>query len=311
MITLTALRTQVSRDLRDTANKTFAADAVGDLINEALAELGRISPDRFLDDILPIADTLSYQLRAQGTTKTLTTPFGVASTNLLTSTAHGLIAGQTVKFVTLLGGTGLTVGTTYYVIATGLTANAFEVSATSGGAALDFTTDITAGTFRLIGAGIVDAVPEIEVRRVEVWDVTTTPQTFRYLLTPASDPGYMRTSVAGWEAWGGILYLSKTQIDVIDVTKNVIRVQGYAPYPPLVADTDVTSLSNELQWALRIYCQVAALRRLTGDRTLFAQWQTHSGNSDTTLAGLMSELNTLQADWNRRERRLFVYRENF
>lgn len=62
-----------------------------------------------------------------------------------TAAAHGFTAGQRVKFESLTGGTGLVVGTTYYVIATSLTATTLQVSLTSGGAAVDFTTDITAG----------------------------------------------------------------------------------------------------------------------------------------------------------------------
>lgn len=64
-----------------------------------------------------------------------------ASTDLVTETAHGLSAGQALYFTTLTGGTGLTVGTVYYVIASGLTANAFKVSLTAGGSAVDITGD--------------------------------------------------------------------------------------------------------------------------------------------------------------------------
>lgn len=67
-----------------------------------------------------------------------------ASTDLILSTAHGLAADDRV-FVTAVGGdslpTGLAVDTLYWVIATGLTANAFSVSATQGGAAVNVTAD--------------------------------------------------------------------------------------------------------------------------------------------------------------------------
>lgn len=69
-----------------------------------------------------------------------------ASTDLVNLNAHGLVAGNTVVFSALTGGAGLTAGTTYYVIATGLTTNSFKVSATAGGSAVDITTDMTAGT---------------------------------------------------------------------------------------------------------------------------------------------------------------------
>ena len=63
------------------------------------------------------------------------------STDTITETAHGLAAGDAVVYGND-GGTsiaGLTNNTIYYVIASGLTANAFKVSATSGGSAIDLT----------------------------------------------------------------------------------------------------------------------------------------------------------------------------
>jgi len=54
-------------------------------------------------------------------------------------------------FTALTGGTGLTVGRVYYVIAANLAATTFQVSATVGGAAIDFSANITAGTVRKNG----------------------------------------------------------------------------------------------------------------------------------------------------------------
>lgn len=76
---------------------------------------------------------------------------GVAATDLFTATAHGYVAGNTVKFSALTGGTGIVAGQRYYILATGLTANDFKVSAQAPnqGVAqpvLDFSTDLTAGT---------------------------------------------------------------------------------------------------------------------------------------------------------------------
>lgn len=74
---------------------------------------------------------------------------GTASTDTLTLTAHGLLENDSVRFSALTGGAGLATGTTYYVIASGLTADAFKLSATLGGSAVDFTTNITAATLAL------------------------------------------------------------------------------------------------------------------------------------------------------------------
>jgi hypothetical protein len=66
----------------------------------------------------------------------------LASSDVITSYAHGLTTNDTVEFETALGTalpTGLTAGTLYYVIATGLTTDAFEVSTTLGGGAVNIT----------------------------------------------------------------------------------------------------------------------------------------------------------------------------
>lgn len=61
-----------------------------------------------------------------------------ASPGVVTWTAHGLVAGMPVVFTTTGAlPTGLTAATAYYVISAGLTANAFQVSATVGGSAIN------------------------------------------------------------------------------------------------------------------------------------------------------------------------------
>ena len=62
----------------------------------------------------------------------------IATPAVISYTAHGLVEGDSVK-ITTTGAlpTGLTAGNTYYVISTGLTSDAFQVSATIGGSAVD------------------------------------------------------------------------------------------------------------------------------------------------------------------------------
>jgi len=62
----------------------------------------------------------------------------IASPGVFSDVAHGLAEDDQVRFTTTGAlPTGLAVGTTYHVIAAGLTADAFQVSATSGGAAIN------------------------------------------------------------------------------------------------------------------------------------------------------------------------------
>src|SRR3972149_2619307 len=160
MTPLAVLRPLVAADLRDTGMVTFTSGVLDELINAALAEIGRIIPGRFRTDITPVADQLDYRLRRFGSDIALTAPFGVATTDVLTSAAHGLTANTPIRFVSLLGGIGLSLGTTYYVIASGLTANEFKISASLGGSTIDITSDVTSGTFYAVTSD--DPIPEIE-----------------------------------------------------------------------------------------------------------------------------------------------------
>lgn len=74
----------------------------------------------------------------------------IASPGVFTLNSHGLVAGDIVKFTTTGAlPTGLVVGTKYYVISAGLSSNAFEVSATLAGSAVN-TTGSQSGTHTLI-----------------------------------------------------------------------------------------------------------------------------------------------------------------
>lgn len=63
------------------------------------------------------------------------------ATNVIASVCHGLTTGDRVVFTSQDGDLpcGIDGGVAYYVIASGLTGGEFKVSATSGGAELDFT----------------------------------------------------------------------------------------------------------------------------------------------------------------------------
>jgi hypothetical protein len=67
---------------------------------------------------------------------------GTAATDVFTLSGHGLLNNTPVWFSARTGGAGITDGQIYYII--NATANTFQVSATVGGAALNFTTDLTA-----------------------------------------------------------------------------------------------------------------------------------------------------------------------
>lgn len=77
---------------------------------------------------------------------TLANPSAAADDIIDTSAAHGFSIGDAVVFTALTGGTGLTAGRVYWIIADNFAAQTFQVAETPGGTAVDFTANITAGT---------------------------------------------------------------------------------------------------------------------------------------------------------------------
>ena len=61
--TFGTLKTRVSALLQDPDLKTFTEPMTEDLILAALAELGRIAPEQFTEDLTPVANQLTYPLR--------------------------------------------------------------------------------------------------------------------------------------------------------------------------------------------------------------------------------------------------------
>lgn len=85
-------------------------------------------------DIVKVRKVQVHNIVSASKTFTVT----IATPAVFSLTNHGLVLGDIVNFTTSGAlPTGLTVGTNYYVITAGLTANAFEVSTSSGGAAVN------------------------------------------------------------------------------------------------------------------------------------------------------------------------------
>ena len=70
---------------------------------------------------------------------------GTAATDIINDAGHPFINGDQLVFTSITGGAGLTAGTVYFVVGS-VAGVSYQLSATSGGAAINFTTDISAGT---------------------------------------------------------------------------------------------------------------------------------------------------------------------
>jgi len=120
---------------------TFSASPVvptatnaGDAINKSQLDLA------VLGTVPPSSTTVLGAVRvARDPTRTLgTATMTIASPCVVTFNSHGLTANDTVRFTTTIAlPTGIVAGTTYYVIATGLTSNTFQLALTAGGSAVN------------------------------------------------------------------------------------------------------------------------------------------------------------------------------
>lgn len=96
----------------------------------------------------------THQYYVYSTNATLNCPLSVGSaisdvTDRITITAHGYVDNTPIYLTNLVGGAGLTNNTVYFV--RNSTANDFQVSATTGGAAINITTAGTADVCRAFG----------------------------------------------------------------------------------------------------------------------------------------------------------------
>lgn len=146
------------------------------------------------------------------------------------------------------------------------------------------------------------AIPEIEVKRVEVWNADTLPETFITSVPPSSNEAIRADS--GWVLWGGELYLPTRTIKGLVGHEGdyVIRVWGYSPYVLPASDADVIAISKEVEQAALWFVRLEAIDLLLASRDLFTQWQTRSGNTDMSPAALMNQRSIAEQSWMRRSR---------
>lgn len=115
-----------------------------------------------------------FSANSTGTAATVT--ISIASPAVITWTSHGLSAGSVVTFTTTVAlPTGLTAGTPYYVISTGLTSGSFQVSATAFGTAVN-TSGTQSGTqtgtsATTLSNGVINNIGAIQLTAGD-WDVS-------------------------------------------------------------------------------------------------------------------------------------------
>jgi len=104
--------------------------------------LGHTTPADFLECYGQSVAAASYPTLFQNLVKSDTVTFTISSPGVVNWTSHGLVVNSKVKFRkngVATFPTGITENVDYYIISAGFSASAFQISATAGGAAINFT----------------------------------------------------------------------------------------------------------------------------------------------------------------------------
>jgi hypothetical protein len=176
----------------------------------------------------------------------------IASPAVVSFTAHGLIAGDTVLFTT--DGTlptGITASTNYYVISTGLTTDAFQIATTSGGTAIN-TSGSQSGThtlYRMTPFFVSDVDPRVPTQSENDALVGTSG-------TPSSSNKYVTSDdVSSSAASGKIVRASGTSLPALDganLTGVAVTRQSYTASGSIAQNDSVyVSSSNTVK---SFYC---------------------------------------------------------
>ena len=125
--------------------KQIARDVEYSFIQGTYAKPVNNSSERQTRGIVAATSTNTVDIKEDAVTLTTSAD----ADDIVDATAHGYTNGDQVQFATLTGGSNVSTGTTYYVISS-LT-NSFQIATTKGGSAVNFGSDITAGTVQKLG----------------------------------------------------------------------------------------------------------------------------------------------------------------
>ena len=113
---------------------------------------------------------------------------------------------------------------------------------------------------------------------------------------------------------GGTITFPAWWITQVNPLEYGIRLHGYAPRPlPYTTDPDPINspsvpLSSEEEYSVRSYAKSEGFDLLAHDRSLFAQWQGQSNNTDVSPTQMMQMSSNAKQEWDRQRGLIRVVR---
>ena len=115
-------------------------------------------------------------------------------------------------------------------------------------------------------------------------------------------------SQSGIDFHAGVAWVPKAMLDVLDPERDDIRLWGYAMRKRPTTDNEVLELDDRAEFAVRAYAKHAAYQALINDRSLFAQWQVASKNTDITVNQLLQMAANYGREWERKRSNIRIVR---
>lgn len=136
-------------------------------------------------------------------------------------------------------------------------------------------------------------------------EIIRTVDGYRWSLSEPED-GYVGTGGYDFRATaaGGTIDFPAWYLNQFDASSYLIRIHGYGarPLPASVVDPTPSpdcGLSPEEEYTVRAYAKSAGFDLLSHDRSLFAQWQGQTNNTDVSPTQMMQMAAGASRDWDR------------
>lgn len=124
---------------------------------------------------------------------------------------------------------------------------------------------------------------------------------YTYDLSDPGDGGYQGSGGYDFRATadGGTIEFPDWWLRTVNDELFSIRIHGYADRDIPIASTDQTGLGAREEFSVRAYAKAQGYDLLAHDRSLFAQWQGQTNNTDVSPTQIMQMSASATQDWDR------------
>lgn len=108
-----------------------------------------------------------------------------------------------------------------------------------------------------------------------------------------------------WTGWvfretpaGGTIEFPQWYLQALDTDQFGLRLRGYTPRIVPTTGGSVIQLNDEDEYSVRAFAKAQAFDLLSHDRSLFAQWQGQTNNTDVSPTQMMQMAASAKQDWD-------------